>query len=88
MVKKNNFMAPFYGSGSTASRLQPLRGGTLLFTLYFLVEYQTNKFPDPVINKSQGPLKFSETKHSAYVPAKFNPLFFICCFFRKWDSHD
>ena len=25
-------MAPFYGWGSTASRLQPLRGGSLLFT--------------------------------------------------------
>ena len=28
-------MAPFYGWGSTASRLQPLRGGTLLFTIQF-----------------------------------------------------
>ena len=29
-----NFMAPFYfGWGSTASRLQPLRGGSLLFTI-------------------------------------------------------
>ena len=26
-------MAPFYGLGSTASRLQPLRGGSLLFTI-------------------------------------------------------
>ena len=26
-------MAPFYGWGSTASRLQPLRGGSLLFTI-------------------------------------------------------
>ena len=25
-------MAPFYGWGSTASRLEPLRGGSLLFT--------------------------------------------------------
>ena len=32
-----NFMAPFYGWGSTASRLVPLRGGSLLFT---------TKFPD------------------------------------------
>ena len=31
------FMAPFYGWGSTASRLDPLRGGSLLFT---------TKFPD------------------------------------------
>ena len=28
--KKKNFMAPFYGWGSTASRLEPLRGGSLL----------------------------------------------------------
>ena len=34
-LKKNNFMAPFYGWGSTASRLQPLRGGSLLFTIQF-----------------------------------------------------
>ena len=27
-----NFMAPFYGWGSTASRLVPLRGGSLIFT--------------------------------------------------------
>ena len=28
-------MAPFYGRGSTASRLQPLRGGSLFFTIHF-----------------------------------------------------
>ena len=28
-------MAPFYGWGSTASRLEPLRGGSLLFTIQF-----------------------------------------------------
>ena len=28
-------MAPFYGRGSTTSRLQPLRGGSLLFTIQF-----------------------------------------------------
>ena len=28
-------MAPFYGWGSTVSRLQPLRGGSLLFTIKF-----------------------------------------------------
>ena len=27
-----NFIAPFYGWDSTASRLEPLRGGSLLFT--------------------------------------------------------
>ena len=38
VVKKNlkkNFMAPFYGWGSTASRLEPLLGGSLLFTTKF-----------------------------------------------------
>ena len=30
-----NFMAPFYGWGSTASRLEPPRGGSLLFTTKF-----------------------------------------------------
>ena len=28
-------MAPFYEWGSTASKLQPLRGGSLLFTTKF-----------------------------------------------------
>ena len=28
-------MAPFYGWGSTASRVEPLRGGSLLFTSKF-----------------------------------------------------
>ena len=28
-------MAPFYGWGSTASRLEPLRGSSLLFTSKF-----------------------------------------------------
>ena len=31
-LKNPNFMAPFYGRGSTASRLEPVRGGSLLFT--------------------------------------------------------
>ena len=30
-----NFMTPFYGWGSTASRLDSLRGGSLLFTTKF-----------------------------------------------------
>ena len=30
--KTQNFMAPFYGWGSTPSRLVSLRGGSLLFT--------------------------------------------------------
>ena len=32
---KKNFMAPFYGWGSTVSRLEPLQGGSLLFTTKF-----------------------------------------------------
>ena len=34
-LKKKKFIAPFYGWGSTASRLEPLRGGSLLFTTKF-----------------------------------------------------
>ena len=33
--KKKNFMASFYGWGSTVSRLEPLPGGSLLFTTQF-----------------------------------------------------
>ena len=32
---KKNFVAPFYGWGSTASRLVPVQGGSLLFTSKF-----------------------------------------------------
>ena len=35
-------MAPFYGRGSTASRLEPLRGGSLLFTIQFLEIHGTH----------------------------------------------
>ena len=33
--KKTNFIASFYGWGSTATRLEPLQGGSLLFTTKF-----------------------------------------------------
>ena len=33
--KKKHFTTPFYGRGSTASMLQPLWGGSLLFTIKF-----------------------------------------------------
>ena len=32
---KKNFMVPYYGWGSTAARLQPHRGGSLLFITKF-----------------------------------------------------
>ena len=35
IYNKKSFMAPFYGWGSTASRVEPLRGGSLLFTTKF-----------------------------------------------------
>ena len=34
-AKKNPFLVPFYGWGSTASRREPLRGGSLFFTTKF-----------------------------------------------------
>ena len=36
-------MAPFYGWGSTAARLEPLRGGSLLFTTKFPVGALTHQ---------------------------------------------
>ena len=33
-------MAPFYGWGSTASRLEPLRGGSLLFTTNDVINFK------------------------------------------------
>ena len=30
--QKKNSLAPFYGRGTTVSRLKPIRGGRLLFT--------------------------------------------------------
>ena len=45
VLKKKPFMAPFHGWGSTASRLEPPQGGSLLFT---------TKFPEiPGINRSR-----------------------------------
>ena len=38
-------MAPFYGWGPTASRLEPLQGGSLLFTTKF-PEIPGNHFID------------------------------------------
>ena len=35
LLYKKNFMDPFYGWSSTASRLEPLQGGSLLFTTKF-----------------------------------------------------
>ena len=35
VFEKKLFMTPFYGWGSTDSRLEPLRGGSLLFTTKF-----------------------------------------------------
>ena len=40
--KNKNFMALFYGWGSTASRLEPLREGSLLFTTKFPEIHGTN----------------------------------------------
>ena len=42
---KKNFMAPFYGWDSTASQLQPLRGGSLLFTSQFPRNFWYSFYP-------------------------------------------
>ena len=44
-IKKiKNFIAPFYGWGSTASRLERLRGGSLLFTTKFTTFFFSSFF--------------------------------------------
>ena len=48
--RKNIFMASFYGWGSTASRLKPLRGGSLLFT----TKLSSYKFLVLVLSTSEG----------------------------------
>ena len=45
-------MAPFYEWGSTVSRLQPLRGGSLLFTIQLLNwQYTKNQLSQSTIKK-------------------------------------
>ena len=48
-INLKNFMAPFYGWGSTASRLQSLRGGSLLFTIQF-PEIPDTQYSAAVVN--------------------------------------
>ena len=51
-------MAPFYGWGSAASRLQPLQGGSLLFTIQF-PEANLGASHPVVLNK--GPLDWESS---------------------------
>ena len=46
--RKKNFMGPLYGWGSTALRLEPLQGGSLLFTTSF------QKFLVFILSTSEG----------------------------------
>ena len=46
--EKKNFMGPLYGWGSTALRLEPLQGGSLLFTASF------QKFLVFILSASEG----------------------------------
>ena len=57
-IKKNNFMAPFCGWGSTTSKLEPLRGGSLLFTTKF-PEIPCAHFID--LGRTKGWVKFGAT---------------------------
>ena len=52
-------MAPFYGWGSTASRLEPLRGGSLLFTTKF-PERLSRPWSHPV-DLNTGPLEWESS---------------------------
>ena len=57
--KTLNFMAPFYGRGSTASRLEPLQGGSLLFTTKF-PEISGTHFTD--LGRMKGWVDFGATQ--------------------------
>ena len=60
-------MAPFYGWGSTASRLEPLRGGSLLFTTKFPTRIkQTSETPE-ICKKFQTPQPVSEKKYQGLI---------------------
>ena len=65
-------MAPFYGWGSTTSRLQPLRGGGLLFTIQFPEipgtpkSFFSNLAQNLVSKLSPSPNVFTESKVASY----------------------
>ena len=65
-------MAAFYGWGSTASRLQPLRGGSLLFTIQFPEipgtpkSFFSNRAQNLVSKLSPSPNVFTESKVASY----------------------
>ena len=44
VVNKKIFVAPCYGWGSTASRLESLRGGSLLFTIKYPEIHGTHNY--------------------------------------------
>ena len=55
-------MAPFYGWGSTASRLEPLWGGSLLFT---------TKFPEiPGTHESTNQTHSNKNEKQSCAPSK------------------
>ena len=65
IYKKKNFIAPFFEWGSTASRLERLRGGSLRFTTKFL-EIPESHFIDPGRMKCRVDLKATQwfwTRH-------------------------
>ena len=69
-------MAPFYGWGSTASRLEPLQGGSLLFTTKFPESSQFLLFPNFASSTMQY-CKQSFSKHMT-ASAKNICVSFLC----------
>ena len=64
-------MAPFYGWCSTASRLQPLRGGSLLFTILLFYASFSDR---PIFKKNQF---ISKEGGGIYLTWSFNRSFTI-----------
>ena len=70
-INKKDFMHPFYGQGSTVSRLEPLRRGSLLFTTKF-PEIPGNHFID--LGRMKGLVKLEATQwFSTWDPWIGNP---------------
>ena len=90
--KTLNFMAPFYGWGSNASRLEPLRGGSLLFTkkIYSVskrskttLEIREKLINKPIINKFFKDCTYYRKKTNRAVIFCLRPLFSIL----KYKDH-
>ena len=91
---KKNFIAPFYGWGSTASRLEPLRGGQKFLVLIYRPrkdERLSRPWSQLVVLKTE-PLVWesSESSFIYYIYFIFIYYIFISCFiyYHQYQNND